>query len=184
MFKKFCILCGLALLTSVMELVIILVLLPIFWKVIIMTKKKNADVDCSEKNCPKRKKIDWPVSEQPKRLGLLGRLLKFLFPSRYQWFPQRWYIYCGAVLDFGTELFYIYFILKTIMQEKIPLKYDTLISIEEVMAKNPDPLIIDYIKELHSLILYQRTLIKDQRADIVATKHKSAWTHYSTKEHP
>ena len=70
------------------------------------------------------------------------------------------------------------------MQEKIPLKYDTLISIEEVMAKNPDPLIIDYIKELHSLILYQRTLIKDQRADIVATKHKSAWTHYSTKEHP
>ena len=183
MFKKFCILCGLALLTSVMELVIILVLLPIFWKVF-MTKKKNADIDCSEKNCPKRKKIDWPVSEQPKRLGLLGRVLRFLFPSRYQWFPQRWYIYCGAVLDFGTELFYIYFILKTIMQEKIPLKYDTLISIEEVMAKNPDPLIIDYIKELHSLILYQRTLIKDQRADIVATKHKSAWTHYSTKEHP
>ena len=139
---------------------------------------------CGEKNCPKKKKIDWPVSEQPKRLGLLGRVLRFLFPSRYQWSPQRWYIYCGAVLDFGTELFYIYFILKTIMQEKIPLKYDTLISIEEVMAKNPDPLIIDYIKELHSLILYQRTLIKDQRADIVATKHKSAWTHYSTKEHP
>ena len=52
------------------------------------------------------------------------------------------------------------------------------------MAKNPDPLIINYIKELHSLILYQRTLIKDQRADIVATKHKSAWTHYSTKDYP
>lgn len=70
------------------------------------------------------------------------------------------------------------------MQEKIPLKYDTLISIEEIMAKNPDPLIIDYIKELHSLILYQRTLIKDQRAEIVATKHKSAWTHYPTKDYP
>ena len=70
------------------------------------------------------------------------------------------------------------------MQEKIPLKYDTLISIEEVMAKNPDPLIIDYIKELHALILYQRTLIRDQRAEIVATKHKSAWTHYTHKEHP
>ncbi len=47
-----------------------------------MTKKK---VDCSEKNCPKRKKIDWPVSDQePKRLGLLGRVLRFLFPSRYR----------------------------------------------------------------------------------------------------
>ena len=56
-----------------------------------MTKKKavskvqncNAK-NCGEKNCPKRKKIDWPVSEQPKRLGLLGRVLKFLFPSRYR----------------------------------------------------------------------------------------------------
>ena len=153
---------------------------PIFWKVI-MTKKK---VDCSEKNCPKKKKIDWPVSEQPKRLGLLGRVLKFLFPSRYQWSPQRWYIYCGAVSDFGTELFYIYFIVRIIMQEKIPLKYDTQISIEEIMAKNPDPLIIDYIKELHALILYQRTLIKDQRAEIVATKHKTAWNHYTTKNYP
>ena len=44
----------------------------------------TTSVDCPEKNCPKRKKIDWPVSEQPKRLGLLGRVLKFLFPSRYQ----------------------------------------------------------------------------------------------------
>jgi len=151
-----------------------------------MTKKKKVDVeiDCSEKNCPKKKKIDWPVSEQPKRLGLLGRVLKYLFPSRYRWSLQRWYIYCGAVSDFGTELFYIYFILRTIMQEKIPLKYDTLISIEEVMAKNPDPLIINYIKELHSLILYQRTLIKDQRAEIVATKHKTAWNHYPTKNYP
>lgn len=50
-----------------------------------MTKKKvDVEVDCSEKNCPKKKKIDWPVSEQPKRLGLLGRVLKYLFPSRYR----------------------------------------------------------------------------------------------------
>lgn len=70
------------------------------------------------------------------------------------------------------------------MQEKIPLKYDTQISIEEIMAKNPDPLIIDYIKELHALILYQRTLIRDQRAEIVATKHKTAWNHYTTKNYP
>ena len=70
------------------------------------------------------------------------------------------------------------------MKDKIPLKYDTLISIEDVMAKNPDALIVDYIKELHALIVYQRILIKEQRSEIVATKHKSAWTHYSTKDYP
>ena len=52
-----------------------------------MTKKKakvDVDVDCPEKNCPKRKNTKSVCSQEPKRLGLLGRVLKYLFPSRYQ----------------------------------------------------------------------------------------------------
>lgn len=61
-----------------------------------MTKKKvvSKEKNCNstgnyhksfnEKNCPKKKKINWPDSEQPKKLGLLGQVLKFLFPSRYR----------------------------------------------------------------------------------------------------
>lgn len=38
--------------------------------------------------------------------------------------------------------------------------------------------VLDYIKELWGLIAYQKNIISQQRIEVIALKHKSAWKQY------
>lgn len=42
--------------------------------------------------------------------------------------------------------------------------------------------VYDYIMELYELINYQKDMIKQQRVEIIALKHKEAWKRYDLPE--
>jgi hypothetical protein len=56
-----------------------------------------------------------------------------------------------------------------------PMKEKTIQQILEIYGNEP---IIEYIKELWSLISYQKDTIVQQRIEIIACKHKEAWKRY------
>jgi hypothetical protein len=59
-----------------------------------------------------------------------------------------------------------------------PLKYRVL---EEENINIQDPTIQAYIDGLKELISYQYHVIKEQRSEIIAIKHKEAWKRYDKK---
>lgn len=58
------------------------------------------------------------------------------------------------------------------------LKYDIFLSLEQACNKTSDSELIQYMKDLYELILYQKNIIKEQRVEIIALKHKEAWKRY------
>lgn len=52
---------------------------------------------------------------------------------------------------------------------------------DEILAKCQDKEIKQHIEKLYSLIAYQIGIINDQRIEIVAEKHKTAWLQYEAK---
>lgn len=50
--------------------------------------------------------------------------------------------------------------------------------VNEILNTYKDQPVLDYIKELYSLIEYQRQLILKQENQIIALKHMEAWKHY------
>lgn len=65
-------------------------------------------------------------------------------------------------------------------KNNIPLKYECVnpIKVNDIITKYKDQPILDYIKDLYSLIEYQRKLITKQEKEIIAIKHVEAWKHY------
>lgn len=47
-----------------------------------------------------------------------------------------------------------------------------------IMDEYKDASVYPYILELYELIKYQKDIISQQRIEIIAAKHKSAWSHY------
>lgn len=64
------------------------------------------------------------------------------------------------------------------MKEHIPLKYECLDRFQDVVKKCKDDDAAKLLIEMFDLIRYQMDQIKDQRMEIIAFKHKKAWTHY------
>lgn len=62
----------------------------------------------------------------------------------------------------------------------IKLKYDTFLNLEKACERTSDKELIQYIKELNDIIVYQKNIIKEQRVEIIAQKHKEAWKRYDT----
>jgi hypothetical protein len=64
------------------------------------------------------------------------------------------------------------------MKEHIPLKYECLDRFPDVVKKCKDDTAAKLLIEMFDLIRYQMEEIKNQRMEIIAYKHKNAWTHY------
>lgn len=64
------------------------------------------------------------------------------------------------------------------MKEHIPLKYECLDRFQDVVKQCKDDDAAKLLIEMFDLIRYQMDQIKDQRMEIIAFKHKKAWTHY------
>lgn len=62
----------------------------------------------------------------------------------------------------------------------LTLKYDPVNSstVNKIVSQYKRDEILDYIKQLWSLIDYQRKIISQQTQQIVAFKHKEAWKRY------
>lgn len=60
------------------------------------------------------------------------------------------------------------------------LKYDPVNSttVNNILTKYKNEQVLEYIKELYSLIEYQRQRINEQEKMIIALKHTEAWKHY------
>lgn len=60
------------------------------------------------------------------------------------------------------------------------LKYSPVndTKINEILNTYKDQPVLDYIKELYSLIEYQKQLILKQENQLIALKHIDAWKHY------
>lgn len=56
-----------------------------------------------------------------------------------------------------------------------PMKPD---KVKLILEKYKDEQIYDYIMELYELISYQKEIIKQQRVETIALKHKEAWKRY------
>lgn len=64
------------------------------------------------------------------------------------------------------------------MKKPIP-KYHFLDNINDFLQKyHDDATLIELITNLKELILYQMIEIRDQRSEIIALKHQSAWKRY------
>lgn len=50
--------------------------------------------------------------------------------------------------------------------------------IKLIMDAYKNEQIYDYIQELYELINYQKSIINEQRVEIIALKHKEAWKRY------
>jgi flagellar biosynthesis chaperone FliJ len=70
------------------------------------------------------------------------------------------------------------------MSKNTNLKYDCIKSdqIENILHKFKDQECLNYIKELWNLIEYQKTVIKDERKQLIALKHSKDWQHYDRYE--
>lgn len=68
--------------------------------------------------------------------------------------------------------------------KNLPLKYApvSLEKVNSILAVHKDNILLDYIKELYSLIEYQRLRIQEQEQTIIALKHKAAWKHYDRSD--
>ena len=64
------------------------------------------------------------------------------------------------------------------MKHQIPLKYACLDKFTEIVKGCKDDNIARYLIELRDLISYQMEIIKEQRMEIVSSKHSEAWKHY------
>jgi hypothetical protein len=66
----------------------------------------------------------------------------------------------------------------------LKLKYEPMDSgvITKIVARYKHEEVLDYIKELWSLIDYQKQLINEQNKKIVALKHQQAWQRYNLPE--
>lgn len=51
-----------------------------------------------------------------------------------------------------------------------------------IMEAYKNEQVYDYIMELYELINYQKDMIKQQRVEIIALKHKEAWKRYDLPE--
>ena len=60
------------------------------------------------------------------------------------------------------------------------LKYECVnpSKVDSIVTRYKHDEVLDYIKDLYKLIEYQRKLIKEQRKEIIAIKHKLAWNRY------
>lgn len=56
--------------------------------------------------------------------------------------------------------------------------FDDPKSRDHILTKCNDQEIKDHIIELYKLVEYQMATIHQQRAEIVASKHKNSWSHY------
>lgn len=70
----------------------------------------------------------------------------------------------------------------TKMKEKIPLKYECLDRLGEVIKKCSDDDAVQLLKEMFDLIVYQMNEIKNQRIEIVSMKHQRSWKHHEKKD--
>ena len=64
------------------------------------------------------------------------------------------------------------------MKHQIPLKYACLDNFTEIVKDCKDDNVARYLIELRDLITYQMEIIREQRMEIVASKHSEAWKHY------
>ena len=64
------------------------------------------------------------------------------------------------------------------MKYNIPLKYRHLDDIENSINSCQDTKIQQLLSDLKDLIFYQMKEIRDQRAEIIAIKHKTSWKRY------
>lgn len=64
------------------------------------------------------------------------------------------------------------------MKEHIPLKYECLDKYGTILLKCQDKEVKQLLVQMFDLITYQMEQIRDQRMEVVALKHKAAWTHY------
>ena len=64
------------------------------------------------------------------------------------------------------------------MKHQIPLKYACLDKFIEIVKDCKDDNIARYLIELRDLITYQMEIIREQRMEIIASKHSEAWKHY------
>lgn len=51
-----------------------------------------------------------------------------------------------------------------------------------IMETYKNEQVYDYIMELYELVNYQKDMIKQQRVEIIALKHKEAWKRYDLPE--
>lgn len=63
-------------------------------------------------------------------------------------------------------------------QTNIPLKYECLDRFPDIVKQCTDDSAAKLLIEMFDLIRYQMQQITDQRMEIIAFKHKRAWTHY------
>jgi hypothetical protein len=54
--------------------------------------------------------------------------------------------------------------------------------IKLIMEAYKNEQVYDYILELYELISYQKSMINEQRLEIIGLKHKQAWKHYDLPE--
>jgi len=64
------------------------------------------------------------------------------------------------------------------MKEKLPLRYECLNNISDKIKSCTDDNIAKLLIEMYDLIIYQMNEIKEQRMEIISSKHKKAWTQY------
>ena len=64
------------------------------------------------------------------------------------------------------------------MKHQIPLKYACLDNFTEIVKDCKDDNVARYLIELRDLITYQMEIIREQRMEIIASKHSEAWKHY------
>jgi len=64
------------------------------------------------------------------------------------------------------------------MHKHIPLKYECLDIFEEIYKACNEDSTKKLLIDLRDLIYYQMGQIRDQRSEIIAEKHKKAWSHY------
>jgi len=66
----------------------------------------------------------------------------------------------------------------------LTLKYEPMNehTINKILNQYKHDEILDYIKQLWNLVDYQRQMIAEQTKQIVAIKHKTAWTRYDLPE--
>ncbi len=65
-----------------------------------------------------------------------------------------------------------------------PLKYAIVADkeVHRILSEHKNNPLLDYVKELYSLIEYQRKSIADLNKIIVALRHKEAWQHYDSPD--
>lgn len=64
------------------------------------------------------------------------------------------------------------------MKEHIPLKYECMDKFEQVLSTCEDQNVRQLMIDLRDLILFQMREMMQQRAEIVAIKHKQSWKQY------